>query len=71
MAKLHSERRFRPFLCKHTKADITSIIAQYQGHLGPQTLARAYGLGFGRDAIGRILLHKFVTQVKYLEKRIN
>ncbi|KAF5004672.1 hypothetical protein FDECE_8837 [Fusarium decemcellulare] len=70
--KLRTETRFRLFLCKPTQADIAYLSSQQrdQEPVGPRAIARACGLNFGRDALGRILLSKFMTQIKYIEKRI-
>lgn len=68
--RLRNERRFRLFLCKPTQADIAFIMTRNQAPLGPRAVARACGLGFGRDALDRILLNKFMTQVTFIERRI-
>ncbi|RSL45972.1 hypothetical protein CEP54_014056 [Fusarium duplospermum] len=60
--RLRNERRFHLFLCKPTQADIVFIMTRNQAPLGPRAVARACGLGFGRDALDRILLNKFMAQ---------
>lgn len=38
--------------------------------MSPRALAKFCGLEFGRDVLGRILLNKFMTQVKFLYGRL-
>ncbi|RSL96504.1 hypothetical protein CDV31_013459 [Fusarium ambrosium] len=68
--KIRAAKRFRLYLCKSTQADIAHIIAQGASHVTPKALARGLGLDLGHGSLGRVLLNKFVAQVKYVEKSI-
>ncbi|KAF5549338.1 hypothetical protein FMEXI_4325 [Fusarium mexicanum] len=66
--KLNTGTRFRLFLCQSTQADIAFIIHNKRGKVGIKAVAKACGLHFERDRLGRILVSKFLQQVQYLEK---
>lgn len=68
--RLSTTKRFRLFLCKHTEADIIEAITAKAAWPSPKALAKFCGIDFGRDALARILLNKFMTQVKFLDGRV-